>query len=871
MDRITDWYRHLLAKWMRLLLRRAKGVVLAAIAATIGLLLYAAGTLGINTQTTDMLSPDLPFRQNAEAIKAAFPQYSDVILVVVDGDNPDQVDAAAAELAERLRAQPTRFQTVFYPPSDPYFKRQGLLYLDMEELDELALQLSQAQPFLGTLARHPNLDGLFDMLGLAVEDLVKRQSEDEEKTKGLERLLNRMADVVEALPSAHPYTLSWKDLIEGKPQASRGQQFIAVQPMLDFSSLAPAKAAMEAIRELAEPLKAQNDIRVRLTGSAALDEAELQSIQEGIGLVGLLSITLVTGFLLVGLGSARLVLAAILTLIMGLAWSLAFAAFAIGHLNLISVAFAVLFVGLSVDFGIHFTLRFREEIHRGADRLGALEHAAKGVGGALTFCATAAAIGFYAFLPTDYRGVAELGLIAGTSMFIALFANLTVLPALLALMPPRQPSRSLGKPFDFAKIVRRHARKIVAVSGVLAVLGFAALPFARFDFNPLNLQNPNSEAMRTFKDLLEAGDIDPYAITVLASDMEKAAALKETLSELPEIDGVMIPQDLVPKNQEEKLFVLEDLSVILLPVLMANDEGQEQKNVDRQERLDTFQAKIARLAAANSPHGVARAAGRLEQAFKSTKAAFPNGMPMDQLEHRLLGTLPLQLDRLRAALGPRPVTFADLPKPLLARFVAEDGRARVEARPAQDPQNPEALRRFADAVQSVAPNATGDPITMIGAVKAVIDAFWQASLLALILITILLIVVLQRVSDVLLVLAPLGLAALLTNLLAVLFDIPFNFANVIVLPLLLGLGVANGIHFVLRERNGDGGEVLHTSTPRAILFSALTTIGSFASLSLSTHIGTASMGMLLTIALILVMVCTLTLLPALITIRRKEA
>ncbi|PCJ58670.1 MAG: hypothetical protein COA65_07495 [Rhodospirillaceae bacterium] len=866
----------MLARWVGVLLRRARTVVLTAIAVTIGLLIYTVETLGINTQTTDMLSPDLPFRKNAEAIKSAFPQYSDVILAVIDGENPDQVDAVAEELAERLRAQPAFFRTVFHPASDPYFKKYGLLYLDSEALNARALQLSQAQPFLGTLSRHPDLGGLFDMLGLAIDRILKEkkpEKEDKKKTEGLKRLLNHMAAVVETLPEEQARSLSWKKIIEGEELATNGRQFIVIQPVLDFSTLAPANAAMNKIRDLAATLAPRGDIRLRLTGSAALEQAELQSIQEGIGLVGLISVSLVTGLLLIGLGSARVVVAAILTLIMGLIWSLAFAAFAIGHLNLISVAFAVLFVGLSVDFGIHFSLRFREEIERGEAPLPALEAAVKEVGGALTFCAIAAAIGFYAFLPTDYLGVAELGLIAGTSMFIALFANLTVLPALLALMPPRRSSFSPGRPFDFAKIVRRHARRIVMASSLLAILGCAALPFARFDFNPLNLQNPDSEAMRTFKDLLKTGDIDPYAITVLTKNIDVAAALKKKLSELPEVGDVIIPQDLVPKNQEDALFVLDDLSIILLPVLMGNTEERKQTNEDRREQLHAFRKKIADLAKIDPSLGYAKIAGRLADAFQRADVAFPErGLPTKRLEKRLLGTLPMQLDRLRTALGAQPVTFATLPEELRARFVAKDSRARVEVRPATDLKDPQALRRFVTAVQAVAPNATGDPIVMIGAVEAVIDAFWQATLLALALITILLAIVLRRASDVLLVLAPLGLAMLLTNLFAVLLDLPLNFANVIVLPLLLGLGVANGIHFVLRERNNGGdGDVLHTSTLRAILFSALTTIGSFASLSLSTHVGTASMGMLLTIALILVMACTLTLIPALIAIRRKDA
>ena len=869
-NRITNWYRQALIRWIAIVYNRARTVIFVAVAVTLGLATYALDTLGINTRTTDLLSPELPFRQHAKTIKAAFPQYSDVILVVLDGDNPDYVDIVAEELAERLGERTDLFQNIFYPPADPYFQKHGFLYLDTEELDALALRLSENQPFLGTLAKSPTLNGLFAMLGLAIDNVIEKKTED---AIGLSQVFNEIAEVIEAMVAHRPQDMSWKKIMGEKTNSSIGRQLIAVQPILDYSTLTPAKASMETIREVAASLDPRDNVRLRLTGVAALDQAELQSIQEGMGLVGTVSIALVTGFLLIGLRSARLVLAALFTLVMGLIWSLAFAAFAVGHLNLISVAFVVLFVGLSVDFGIHFSLRFREALEKGMNVASSLENAAEGAGGALTFCAITAAIGFYAFLPTDYRGLAELGLIAGTSMFIALFANLSILPAFLAWMPPRRATPPLILPFDFPRAVRRYARTIVVTSSLLAVAGVAALPFARFDFDPLNLQNPNSEAMHTLQDLLEGGEVDPYTITILAGNLEKAITLKERLTALPEVSSVLIPQDFLPIDQEDKLQLVEDLSLILLPVLMMEEKASKSMDVggqlDRLKSFSDFRENVKRLATKDSSAGHVQAAARLAEALQRLDAAFPGDPPLNALERRLLSTLYRQLVHLRTALTAERVSFTTLPESLLTRFVADDGRARIEVRSAKNPKDPENLLRFTTAVQAIAPNATGDPIVMVGAVKAVIGAFWQATILALVLITLLLAIVLQRGSDILLVLAPLGLAALLTNLLGVLFNIPFNFANVIVLPLILGLGVANGIHFVLRERSEISGNILHTSTPRAIVFSALTTVGSFASLTLSTHIGTASMGMLLTVALILVMVCTLTLIPALMTIRRR--
>ncbi len=235
------------------------------------------------------------------------------------------------------------------------------------------------------------------------------------------------------------------------------------------------------------------------------------------------------------------------------------------------------------------------------------------------------------------------------------------------------------------------------------------------------------------------------------------------------------------------------------------------------------------------------------------------------LEGLWLAGLPGRLDALGAALEADSVTLDDLPEALRLRYLTADGRVRVEVLPAEDLRAPEARGRFVDAVRALAPEATGAPVTITEAGSAVIQAFGEAAAYALILIVVLLLVLLRSALDSLMVLAPLVLAALLTVGATVAFDIPFNFANVIVLPLLFGLGVASGIHMVIRARATGAAGLLSTSTPRAVLFSALTTIGSFGALALSSHRGTASMGILLTIAISLTMLCTLVVLPALLT------
>ena len=423
---------------------------------------YVATNIRINTDTADMLSSELPFRRQSQAVSEAFPQFSDTILIVIDGETPDLAEDTAAALTARLRERPDLFGEVYDLLGEPFMRRNGLLYLDVDELFDVSDRLAEAQPFLGTLWRDPSLRGLFRMLELVIDETLK---EDGSVPIEIGTALDAMAAVVGAQAAGRFGTLSWQDLMTGDAGGkSENRRFIVIQPTLDFGSLQPAAAALGAVRDLARDMQLDDahGVRVRLTGSAALAHEELQSVEEGMGLAAILSLTLVVGLLLVGLRSPRLAAATLATLVMGLIWTAGFATLALGQLNLISVAFAVLFIGLSVDFGIHFGLRYKEGIDRGAGHAAALREAAAGVGGALMLCAVTAAIGFYSFLPTAYVGLAELGLIAGTGMFIALFANTTVLPALLTLAPVSPSANGAGRdrPATVQPFIQRHARPI---------------------------------------------------------------------------------------------------------------------------------------------------------------------------------------------------------------------------------------------------------------------------------------------------------------------------------------------------------------------------------------------------------------------------
>ena len=825
------------SSWTHHVRRHAIAVLALISAATVLAAWYTADNLAIKTSTSDMIAAEIPFRRNAIAFDAAFPQFSNLIVAVIDAPTADAARAAARSLTTGLQQRPDLFTRIEAPQADPYFQRNGLLFYDIADLEALADRLARGEPFLAALAHRPNLTGLFEVLGqLLTEDGNAMDPSD------ASRLLDEISNIAEAEAGQRLGTFPWRALFEADADRGRRQLVIA-QPKLGSGGFTPAARALGEVRRIADEF---SGVTIRLTGSAAIDHEELQSVELGGKTAGWLSLTLVIVLLIAGLRSARLIVPTLVTLVAGLIWTATFAALAIGHLNLISVAFAVLFIGLGVDFSIHYCLRFCE--YAGADD--ALPRTAVAVGGSLAIGATCAAIGFLSFLPTDYKGLGELGLISGGGMVIAFFMNMTLLPAMLALFAgptaPQSPPRR-------DPLARRFNRQILVGAAFCAVLAATTAPSARFDFNPMNLKDPASESVAAFHDLAHDGDSGVYAIDVLATDQASARRMAERLSALPEVGRILTLEDFVPANQAEKLSVIADMAYFLVPALTARPANEGPPPL---AALQSFRKTLAATLAVNQDHPLRESTERLAHALGALTNA-------EGLEQRLTANLPPLLDDLRQLLAAEAVGIEDIPNRIRRSWIADDGRARVQAWPANPIASNDDLRRFAAAVLAVAPNAVGTPVTITQAGNAVVAAFRQATLTAFALVTIVLLALLRRVLDTALVLAPLVLAALLTGATSVMFDLAFNFANVIVLPLLFGLGVASGVHLVLRRRRtGDAAELLRTSTPRAVLYSALTTIASFGSLALSGHRGMTSMGQLLTIAIAYTLICTLVVLPA---------
>jgi len=850
-------FADVIGRWVDACQRRAVLVLVAALLISAAAAVYLAENLRIDTDTEDMLSAELAFRQNAIELDEAFPSLEDNLLVVLEAPNADAADDGVRHLVEAMRAKPDVFANVFSPESEPFLQTHGFLYLHLAELEDLAVRLAAAQPFLGTLWQQPNLDGFAGML-----DLIAKAGTEKSTLNEAAAVLGKMADVAERVRTGEDTGLVWSDVILGaEPSTGLVRRLIQTRPVLDYGSLHPAARASDAVHDIAASLGLlANGYSVRLTGSAALESDELKSVEVGMGLAGMISLIIVIAVLLAGLHSPGTMVALFATLLFGLLWTAAFAILALGSLNLISVAFAILFVGLSVDFGIHFVLRASEYVGAPGGWTDALVKGGRSVGGSLTICAVTTSIAFFSFLPTSYVGLAELGLIAGVGMFVALVCNLTILPALLRLLVRKPPHFTAKPPHHHKMFASRTSAKVIVVAGALsaAVSGWLATD-ARFDFDPMNLKNPDAPSVVTLFDLMNDGTVNPYSADVLAADMVAATALSEKLEALDTVERVDSVLSLLPDEQTAKLAVIDRMALFLGPAFFAPPGNVALFGAEVTIAIEHVRTALREL----TSHPVAgQPAARLVAALAGV-----DDETAERINQALFKYLPDRLNALVKALDAGPVDIDVLPASLRSRYLSDDGRVRLEALPEQDLRDAAALRAYVADVQSVAPKATGAPVVIFEAGQAVLNAFAVALVFSLIGIGAVLLIVLRRIGDVLLVFAPVCIAALWTLAVSAVCGISFNFANVIVLPLLFGLSVDFGIHIVLRQRAGESGaDAMATTTPRAVLLSALTTLGSFGSIMLSGHPGTASMGLLLSIAISLSLIAILVFLPALMTL-----
>ena len=844
---------------VRFCTRFAVLTVLAAVIVTALASTYAVQNFGINTDINKLISPDLDWRKRDIAFEQAFDQER-LIIAVVEAPTAEFASAAGAALEKKLSENHTNFESVRRLGAGPFFEKNGLLFLPTAEVAQLTGQFESAAPLLEIVAGDPSLRGLTGALQISLGGISRGQF----TLDAAARPFSAVSNTVEQALSDKPATFSWRELISDKPLTDADKRtFIEVKPILNFDELEPGKSATDAIRQAAKDINLAGEFgaRVRLTGPVPIANEEFATVQEGALVNGIGTVLVVLFILWMALRSPKIIFAVAATLAMGLAITTAAGLMMVGALNLISIAFAVLFVGLGVDFGIQYSVRYRSERFKSHDLNTALLKAAKRSAVPLSLAAVATAAGFLSFLPTDYKGVSELGKIAGIGMLVAFLASITVLPALLTLLNPPGEKDAVGYAFlaPVDHFLEKHRVPIIVGTLLLVIAGLPLLYFLRFDFNPIHLRNPKVESIATYLDLRKDPNTGANAINVLAPNEGAAKQVEARLEKLPQVLRVMSLDSFVPDDQPAKLKLIAAGARVLDPAINPDQIDAAPTDAENVSALKQTAASLRKVAGDQKGPG-ALASLRLADAL--SKLADANQAMREKVQTIFVAPLNVVLGQLRSSLQAQPVSLETLPPDLVNSWKTKDGKVRVEVSPRGDSNDNETLRNFADAVLVAEPNAIGGPVSILKSGDTIVKAFIHAGIWALLSISLLLWIALRRVTDVLLTLVPLLVAGALTLEICVLIGLPLNFANIIALPLLLGVGVAFKICYVVAWRAGQT-NLLQSSLTRAIFFSALTTATAFGSLWLSSHPGTASMGKLLALSLVTTLAAVLLFQPAL--------
>jgi len=708
-------------------------------------------------------------------------------------------------------------------------------------------------------------------------------------------LVESIGDALEG----EPYTSVWRsylrpgsDVDEDGYLVDEHRRFVfvlAVAPE-DTSVMASAAGALERIRDHIRAVRpAFPDVEVGITGGPALATEEMLASVRDTTLASILSLIGVgVCFVLFYRDIARPLLA-VFTLTIGLAWSFGYITLTIGHLTILSVAFATILIGMSDDFGVHLISRFEEELEHVRSTFEALRrtfvHSGAGiVSGALTF-----AVAFFAMTLTNFLGMIELGFIGGGGLLLCLVAMLTVFPACLVLYE-RFKARWLGRWIDthlrlpqrlatwrphILERLYRHPQWLLVVTGALTLCGIAALPHLRFDSNLLHLQARGTESVEwELKILTQAKRSSWYAVSV-ASTLEEARRLEAAYSELPEVGRVESAASLVPDRQAERIDAVRELQPIVRD-LPAIPTGVTE--VDAREVHELLQSIRFKLQDGGEDKWDPRRKPS-DQALRDVRAALARVEPMlgvgdparvsaalGDLQRELFLDCADQIDFLKRNARAEPISIEGLPSLLKRRFIAPTGRFLVQIFPKEDIWEPENLRRFVTALRRIDPQVTGGPVSFFETSRLMRDGYIEAGIYALLAICLIALYDFRDVRLALLALLPLFVGALWTAAIMWLGGLEFNLANLIILPLIVGIGISNGIHIIHRhlEEGSQGVSVIARSTGKAVVLSSLTTMVGFGSLMVARHQGIFSLGFLLTIGIGCNLAASVTVLPAIL-------
>ncbi len=896
----TTYIGRILSGWISVVCRRPRTVLALALAVCL-VSVYASVThLKYQTQRSDLISPDKECQRLWQQYVDEFGDDDDIVVVVkgqLPTDGPRMkaaIDAVAAEAAVDSR----HFDHLFYQVDLRYLRSRALLYLPTEQVVRIAENLQSMSLLLevGPLAwRNLSFLSLLNEARLRANGFVPG----EPMPLKDERFFNQFCSVCRSaaaiLDNPANYRNPWNRLVDQPADQQTlldeptyffsgdgTLAFLLVRPVKDLGSFAGAAESVHAMRDIVADVQSNfTDVEIGLTGLPVLESDEMVAAERDARRASWLAIGGVTLLFFVVYRGICYPLLTVGTLLLGTSWAMGWTTLTVGHLNILSATFAVMLIGMG-DYGVLWVMRYESERKRGQDVESALRQTAVCVGTGTLTAALTTAVAFYAAMLADFKAVAELGWIAGSGVLLCAFACFTVLPAVLKVFDRRK-REAINQDYSSFIVHRssfetwlpglqKKSRWVLAGSLAMALaLGVFATRVS-YDHNLLNLQPRDLDSVKWEKTLIGHMAGASWHAVSYARNSEEALALKAHYARLPEVSRVVEVASLVPPDQDVKLEQLREI------------ERRLSRLPNRGEKIgrETPEPAALRASVAEAMAALLPWAGRdgislcnevrasLEQLLTRLNDG-GGGDVLRDFEERMAGDLLADLYRLRDVSSPERITLADIPAPLRERFIGRNGYWKLQAFAKDDLWNFEPLEHFVKQVRTVDSEATGKPFSTVEGLTAMKNEFLRAGLYAFVAIVVVLAVDFRNVRRTLTAVAPLLMGMTFALGIMGLFGVPLNPANMIALPLVLGVGVDNGVHIVhdFLSRKAEGQFQLSRAIGQGVLVKALTTMISFGTLMISTQPGLAGLGFCLTLGVASCMVSSLIFLPALM--QRREA
>jgi len=868
----------------RLVLRFPAAVVTLAVALALLGVGWSVTHLGFRTSRLDLLNPESGCNRLWIEYINEFGDEDDVV-VVVEGPGREYVVPVLEEVSAALAQQDRFFYAVLHEVDLTKIRCKGLHYLPAEELLGIEHFLGKVDPILrGDWARL-NLGNMAGGMSARLADAQMRGSMAEKAMT--ERELARLADsLLAALTEEPAYRSPWPEMPCSVSTLSElnSEYLLTNEGRLGFvllrlvkdeqQSFARGTQAIDTLRRLIDQVQARHpNTKIGLTGLPVMENDEMRISQKSMTEASLLSLLGVACIFVAGFGGVRHPLLTISALLLAMGWSFGYITLAVGHLNILSISFGVILIGLGIDFGVHYVARYLQLRAHMRDCNQALVETAAGVGPGVITGALTTALAFFVAGFTEFRGVAELGVIAGGGILLCLAGAIFVLPSLIHLSDHRHPGRPLPVPLDlYGWLKPLFARPRLLLAGTLAITAVLALGMGRlwYDHNLLNLQPVGLESVELERKVLSQSDQSVWFALSIADSSEELLRRKAEFLKLPSVERTEEIASLFPTDEHSKRPIIERICARL----EALPERPPRIPVDPPAEFGLVLAQAQALVAADSR--TVRIGRQLEQVRDALRR-----MPLSECyrrlsdyQQRMAGDLLSRLHTLCNMANPEPPELTDLPQSLVTRFVGQRGRYLLKIYGRGSIWDMDALEQFVHEVRSVDPRVTGNPVQTYEASRAMKRSYEQAACYALLGILVVLYLDFRRLRYVALAMVPLALGMLQMFGVLGYLDIPLNPANMIVLPLILGIGIDNGVHVVHDFRCQTHRYRMSPSTANAVVITSLTTMVGFGSLMVASHRGLQSLGRVLTIGISCCLFASLVMLPAVLswlTRHRPEA